>query len=700
MATMIEDRWLDQQTEAWINQRIVEQVPVAVSVFHAETDEPRDLRLVYSSPRGEAELGGIDLEPYVGQLLIEAFPQVFETELPEHYVAVALGHEPEFHTVVQYGDEAIAESWFRADVRPLGQRYVLLTYTNISRRQEDARQRDQSGSGMALTEITQSLGPTIGDVEHWLYQRIVEQMPLAVVVWWAETDDPRDLRMVYCGPHSAAVTGTDMAPFVGLRFIESFPGVYETDLPYRFFAVATGNQPDYFEAYPYSDENVPEGSWFQVEAQPLGQRCVLVAYTNITVQQQAAESLRRRRREATALAEIGRVISASLDIQDVYESLAASVRQLIPYDRLTIATVDMEHDTITNVFSTQPTLPRWAIGKPHPLRGAATEAVVRERQPILMQAETEAELLAQFPAAQAGLDEGLRSSIVVPLVARDEVVGVLSLRSPDLNAFTSHQLVLAQQVGMQVAGGIANAWAYAALKEAEAALVRSNAELEQFAYVASHDLQEPLRVVGSYVQLLSRRYAGRLDARADRYISRSMAGVERMRTLINDLLTYSRVGTRGLELAPVRTEAVVAEVLEGLAVTIRETGAEITWDPLPSVQADVTQVGQLFQNLLGNALKYRSEQAPRVHIGVERQGQWWQFAVRDNGIGIDPAYAARIFLVFQRLHTRDEYPGTGIGLALCQKIVERHGGQITVESQVGQGATFTFTLPVVERGDG
>ncbi len=317
-----------------------------------------------------------------------------------------------------------------------------------------------------------------------------------------------------------------------------------------------------------------------------------------------------------------------------------------------------------------------------------------------MQAETEADLLAKFPGAREGLEHGLRSTIVVPLIARDEVVGVLTMRTPETNAFTQHHLVLAQQVGMQIAGAIANAWAYAALKEAEAALVRSNAELEQFAYVASHDLQEPLRVVGSYVQLLARRYAGQLDGRADRYVNRSLAGVERMRTLINDLLAYSRVGTRGLELVPTRTEAVVAEVLEGLAVTIRETAAEITWDPLPMVQADTTQVGQLFQNLLSNALKYRSEQAPRVHIGVERQDQRWQFAVRDNGIGIDPAYAKRIFLVFQRLHTRDEYPGTGIGLALCQKIVERHGGQLTVESQVGQGATFSFTLPAVERWDG
>ena len=695
---MVAEHYHHQPSEVALYQRIVEQMPLAVVVWRAETDDPRDLRLVYASPQGKAETGA-DLASFVGQRFIDTFPAVYETDLPDNYFAVATGSKSEYHEVYRYGDENVPENWFRIDARPLGQRCVLVAYTNITQQQEMITRQARPASGMGVTEISKIVGPIVGNVESWLYQRIVEQMPLAVVVWWAETDDPRDLRMVYCGPHSTAVTGTDMAQFVGMRFYDSFQAAFETDLPYRVFAVATGSRPDHFETFPYSDENVPE-SWFQVEVQPIGQRCALVAYTNITEQQQAAASLRRRRREAAALAEIGRVISATLDVQDIYESLATSVRQLIPYDRLAILTVDLEQDTITSVYnSKEPITDEWAIGRPHTLRGVASEIVVRTRTSLVMQAETDAELLAKFPGAREGLEHGQRSTIVVPLIARDEVVGVLTMRTPQANAFTQHHSVLAQQIGMQIAGAIANAWAYAALKDAEVALVRSNAELEQFAYVASHDLQEPLRVVGSYVQLLARRYTGQLDRRADRYISRSLAGVERMRTLINDLLTYSRVGTRGLVLAPTRTEAVVAEVLEGLTVTIRETAAEITWDPLPVVQADTTQVGQLFQNLLANALKYRSEQTPRVHIGVERQDQRWQFAVRDNGIGIDPAYAARIFLVFQRLHTRDEYPGTGIGLALCQKIVERHGGQLTVESQAGQGATFFFTLPAVERWD-
>ena len=685
-----------QPTDPWLHQRIVERMPLAVMVWRAATDDPRDLRLVCISPHSRAVLGA-DLSPLVGRRIDEVLPAIFGRGSHRLVFAVATGREPGHNRIYRYGDERIAESWFRVNVRPLGQRCALVTCINMTEQQRAFTPPGHPASGMAVTEMSKVIGPAIENVESWLYQQIVEQMPLAVLVLWAETDDPLAMRIVYYGPHSSAVTGTDVARFVGLRFAEAFPPLQDKEIPHRFFAVATGSQPHHVEALPYPEgRSIPSNTWFQVEARPLGHRCVLVAYTNITEQQQAAASLHQREREAAALAEIGRVISASLDIQHVYAALATSVRQLIPYDRLAIATVDQQRDTITNVYSTAAPLTEWAVGKPRALRGLAIESVVRNRTPLLMQAATEAELLAKFPDAWEGLRYGMPSTIVVPLIARDEVVGLLVLRSRKVEAFTQHHLILAQQVGMQIAGAIANAWAYAALKDAEAALVRSNAELEQFAFVASHDLQEPLRVVGSYVQLLARRYAGQLDARADRYIGRSIAGVERMRTLINDLLTYSRVGTRGLELTPIRTETVVAEVLEGLAVTIRETAAEVTWDPLPVVQADAMQVGQLFQNLLGNALKYRSEQAPRVHIAVERQGQWWRFAVQDNGIGIDPAYAERIFLVFQRLHTRDEYPGTGIGLALCQKIVERHGGQLSVESQEGAGATFSFTLPAVE----
>jgi PAS domain S-box-containing protein len=224
-------------------------------------------------------------------------------------------------------------------------------------------------------------------------------------------------------------------------------------------------------------------------------------------------------------------------------------------------------------------------------------------------------------------------------------------------------------------------------------LARSNAELEQFAYVASHDLREPLRKIKSYTELLERGYAGRLDAKADKYIAYIVDGAARMQTLITDLLTVSRVGRAELVAEPTDFEAVLGRVLADCEAIIRESGALVTHDPLPVLPANPGQMAELLQNLLQNAIKFHGPQSPRVHIWAVQGENEWVFGARDNGIGIDPQYAERIFLIFQRLHTRTEYPGTGIGLAICKKIVENHGGRIWVESQPDQGATFYFTLP-------
>lgn len=230
-------------------------------------------------------------------------------------------------------------------------------------------------------------------------------------------------------------------------------------------------------------------------------------------------------------------------------------------------------------------------------------------------------------------------------------------------------------------------------------LERSNGELEQFAYVASHDLQEPLRMVASYCQLLQRRYQDQLDEDANEFIGFAVDGANRMQRLINDLLAYSRVGTQGKPLEPTDCAEIVQQALMNLRVAIDESDARVTTDQLPTLPADATQLVQLFQNLIGNALKFRAEIAPEVHVGVRQVDGNWQFSVRDNGIGIDPQYAERIFMIFQRLHGAGEYAGTGIGLAVCKKIVERHGGQIWMESEPGQGTTFHFTLPTEGAAD-
>jgi light-regulated signal transduction histidine kinase (bacteriophytochrome) len=225
-------------------------------------------------------------------------------------------------------------------------------------------------------------------------------------------------------------------------------------------------------------------------------------------------------------------------------------------------------------------------------------------------------------------------------------------------------------------------------------LKRSNDELEQFAYVASHDLQEPLRMVASYTQLLAKRYQGRLDSDADEFISFAVDGCNRMQGLIRDLLSYSRAGSSGKALRQISGEDALKGAIANLRATIEQSDAVVTHSALPAIRMDDTQLAQIFQNLVGNAIKYRSAEIPHVHISATKNGgNEWLFSVRDNGLGIDQQYFERIFVLFQRLHGREEFDGTGIGLAVCKKIIERVGGRIWVESELGKGSTFYFALP-------
>ncbi len=545
--------------------------------------------------------------------------------------------------------------------------------------------------------------------------------------------------------------------------------------------------------------------------------------------QRSEEAAKRLSQENAVMAEIGRIISSTLEIDEVYDGFAEAVRHLIDFDRISISIIDAEHHTATVAYAIGKGIPGRGIGEVFSLSQSVYEHILKTRSSVLVQAEVISEMGKRYPFLLASLRAGFRSMISVPLISKDQVIGVLNLRSFKSNVYTERDLKIAESIGIQIAGAIANTLLFAehkrteealreserkfrdlydnaplgyheyntegsitnvnrtdlemlgytaeeiigrpiwklnvnedtvreqvmakltgarppgkeleriyrrrdgttfpvliedrlildekgrikgirctvqditerkrvegALKEKTDELARSNKDLEQFASVASHDLQEPLRMVTSYVQLLARRYKGKLDSDADDFIRFAVDGAVRMRKLINDLLAYSRVGTQGKELSPTDSEAVLAQSVDDLKVAVEENGALVTHDPLPTVMADRSQLGQLFQNLIGNAIKFRGNEPPRVHVSASRNGNGWTFSVRDNGIGIAAEYSERIFIIFQRLHSRQEYAGTGIGLAICKKIVERHGGRIWVKSDPGQGATFYFILPAVK----
>lgn len=405
---------------------------------------------------------------------------------------------------------------------------------------------------------------------------------------------------------------------------------------------------------------------------------------------------RRRTRQQETLSNIARIIGSSLAIDEVYERFAQEVAELIPFDRIVINLItDRPAHMVDSYQSSVVEVPDRAREQSYSIVGTLSQAVIDSHRCIVFHPESETAAASEYVGLIGAYGMGLRSFLSAPLVYRGEPIGCLNLHSLRERAYSERHRILAERIGVYIAGAIANAKLHAQVTNQAEELARSNRELEQFAYVASHDLQEPLRMVSSYVSLLGRRYSGQLDERADKYIHFAVDGANRMQRLITDLLAYSRVGTRGAEMAEVAIVDVVQQALANLEIAIRESDAEIVHSDLPHVIGDSSQLGQLFQNIIGNALKFKMERRPRVEIEAERTDDHWTFCVRDNGIGFDQRYADRIFGVFKRLHRNSDIPGTGIGLAICQRIIDRHGGRIWAESEIGNGARFFFTLPAV-----
>ncbi|MEH2164538.1 MAG: GAF domain-containing protein [Nostoc sp.] len=431
------------------------------------------------------------------------------------------------------------------------------------------------------------------------------------------------------------------------------------------------------------------------------------SYTDITDRKRVDEELKRQNLRSLLFAEITLRIRDSLQIDEILQTTVTEVQKLLQADRVLI--FRLESDGSGTVVQ-EAVLPGWPVilGE-NLIDGCFKEKYIERYRQGRVSAMEDIQAAHVHPCYREFLQKfAVRANLVVPILVRDNIWGLLlAHQCAAPRQWNNFETELLQQLANQI--GIALSQAQLLEKETEQTqeLARSNAELEQFAYVASHDLQEPLRMVTSYLQLLERRYKNQLDANADEFIAYAVDGARRMQTLINDLLNYSRLSTRGQPFKLVDCDVILQQAIANLKIAIADSQAIVTHDALPEVMADSTQLTQVFQNLIGNAIKFCQNQQPQIHIGVAKPNanldgeglnsiplaDEWLFWVRDNGIGLESQYAERIFIIFQRLHGRDKYPGTGIGLSICKKIIERHGGRIWVESKPGQGSTFYFTIP-------
>nr|WP_265112452.1 ATP-binding protein [Halosolutus halophilus] len=403
--------------------------------------------------------------------------------------------------------------------------------------------------------------------------------------------------------------------------------------------------------------------------------------------------LEHRARQQQVVADLGQFALETDDIDDLMREATRQVASVLDTEFCKVLDLDERGDAL---------LLRQGVGWQDGLVGSemvsAIEAdsqaayTLANDHPIVVENLEEE---TRFSGPELLTSHDVSSGISTIIGPFDEPWGILGSHDTDSRTFTDEDVTFVQSVANVLAEAIERQQYRTELEELVADLEVSNERLEQFAYAASHDLQEPLRMVSTYLQLIERRYGDELDADGEEFLAYAVDGADRMREMIEGLLQYSRVETRGDEFEPVDLNAVLESVRENLQVTIERSDAEITAESLPRVVGDEGQLQQVFQNLLSNAIEYSGAEPPRIRVSAERNGTKWTVSVADEGIGIGPDDQERIFEVFQRLHGREEHTGTGIGLALCERIVERHDGDIWVESDLGEGATFSFTLPAV-----
>lgn len=436
-----------------------------------------------------------------------------------------------------------------------------------------------------------------------------------------------------------------------------------------------------------------------VEGNDLISRCTLIDISDRL----------RLRQQARLSAEISHKIRQSLQLEEIWQTAVEEVQKLLQVDRVLIFRFDADgRGTVVkeqvlagypSVIGTDISDPCFGLSYQHRYQQGHVHSVADITQAGFHRCYVE--FLQQFD---------VQACVIVPILLRDRLWGVLIIHHCQApRVWLPSEIALISQLSNQIGIALTQAQLLEQERQQRQELARSNAELEQFAYIASHDLQEPLRMVTSYLQLLERRYQGKLDRDADEFIEYAVDGALRMQALIQALLDYARLSSRGKPFTSVNCNLALQDALTNLKIAVQESGAKITSDPLPEVQGDRPQLTQLFQNLIANGLKFCRDRPPQIHISVQQVDRLgsplllasdfasppsaWRFAVADNGIGIEAQYLDRIFVIFQRLHSRATYPGTGMGLAICKKIVERHGGQIWVESEPSRGSVFYFIIP-------
>lgn len=445
----------------------------------------------------------------------------------------------------------------------------------------------------------------------------------------------------------------------------------------------------------------------RISDQSIAQEQAARIIADISLRQQAAAELKRQNQRSQLFAEITLKVRESLQLDEILQTTVTEVQKLLQADRVLI--FQLWADGSGTVVQ-EAVLPGWPIVLGQNILDLCfKQDYIEKYRQGRVSAIADVEKANIHPCHRQFLEDfAVKANLIVPILVRDDIWGLLvAHQCTTPRQWHSSELELLQQLANQIGIAISQAQLLTQETRQSQELARSNAELEQFAYVASHDLQEPLRMVTSYLQLLEQRYKYQLDSNADEFITYAVDGARRMQTLITDLLDYSRVSSRGQAFELVDCHSVLEKAIANLEIAIKESGAVITHDVLPEVMADHTQLIQVWQNLIGNAIKFSQEELPKIHIGAVKRTATpdaehaniklteteWLFSVQDNGIGLETQYAERIFVIFQRLHTRSKYPGTGIGLAICKKIIERHGGNIWVESKLDQGTIFYFTIP-------